>query len=213
MVWLVNAFVKLTGGLLWVILAKPKIHYEDRSVQGRKIRGKAIVISNHTEVWDYAAMMFLFPGRILRCVVAELMYEKNPFLTFLIKALGSIRVDRNTADFAFLGKCCNVLKKGGVVEFYPEARIQKGDLQELLPFKPSIAYLALESAAPIIPVYTDGNYFGKGRNHIIIGKPVDVRQLYDENRSEKENIAAITEYLRGKVYALNRQLRKETENG
>ena len=136
MVWLVNAFVKLTGGLLWVILAKPKIHYEDRSVQGRKIRGKAIVISNHTEVWDYAAMMFLFPGRILRCVVAELMYEKNPFLTFLIKALGSIRVDRNTADFAFLGKCCNVLKKGGVVEFYPEARIQKGDLQELCPLSP-----------------------------------------------------------------------------
>lgn len=213
MVWLFNLFVKVTGWPLWMLIARPKVHYEDRSAQGRRIKGKAIVISNHTEVWDYAALMFLFPGRILRCVVAELMYEKNPFLTFVIKSLGSIRVDRNTADFAFLGKCCNVLNKGGVVEFYPESRIQKGNLQELLPFKPSIAYLALESDAPIVPVYTDGNYFGKGRNHIIIGTPVDVRQLYDETRSEKENIAAITEYLRGKVYALNRQLREEIENG
>lgn len=213
MVWLFNAFVKITGWPIWMLLTRPCVHYEDKSVQGKKIKGKAIVISNHTEIWDFAAMMFLFPGRILRCVVAELMYEKNPFLTFLIKGLGSIRVDRNTADFAFLGKCCGVLEKGGVVEIYPEAKIQKGDLQELLPFKPSIAYLALESSAPIIPVYTDGNYFGKGRNHIIIGKPVDVWQMYDDNRSEKENIAAITEGLRGKIYELNHQLREEIKAG
>ena len=211
MVWLFNAFVKLTGWLPWTLIARTKVHYEDRAAQGRKIRGKAIVISNHTTVWDYAALMFLFPGRILRCVVAELMYEKNPILTFVIKNLGSIRVDRNAADFAFLSKCCKVLDQGGVVEFYPESKINQEDRQQLLPFKPSIAYLALESSAPIIPVYTDGNYFGKGRNHIIIGKPVDVRQLYDDTRSEKENIAAITEYLRGNIYGLNSQLRQEIQ--
>lgn len=213
MVWLFNAFVKITGWPLWTIIARPKIHYEDKAVQNRKIKGKAIIICNHTEVWDYPALMFLFPGRILRCVVAELMYEKNPFLTFLIKGLGSIRVDRNTADFAFLGKCGKILSKDGVVEIFPEARIQPGERKELLPFKPSIAYLALESSAPIIPVYTDGNYFGKGRNHIIIGKPVDVWQMYDDNRSEKENIAAITEGLRGKIYELNHQLREEIKAG
>lgn len=213
MVWLFNAFVKITGWPLWTIIARPKIHYEDKAVQNRKIKGKAIIICNHTEVWDYPALMFLFPGRILRCVVAELMYEKNPFLTFVIKGLGSVRVDRNTADFAFLGKCGKILSKDGVVEIFPEARIQPGERKELLPFKPSVTYLALESSAPIIPVYTDGNYFGKGRNHIIIGKPLDVRQFYDDTRSEKENIAAITEFLRGKVHELNCQLRKEAENG
>ena len=212
MVWLFNAFVKITGWPLWTVIARPKIHYEDKSSQGRRIKGKAIVICNHTEVWDYPALMFLFPGRILRCVVAELMYEKNPFLTFVIKGLGSVRVDRNSADFAFLGKCGKILDKGGVVEIFPEARIQPGQRKELLPFKPSVVYLALESSAPIIPVYTDGNYFGKGRNHIIIGKPVDVRQLYEDTRSEKENIAAITEFLRGKVHELNCQLRKEAES-
>ncbi len=211
MALLANYFVKLTGWPIWMPIARPKIHYEDKAVQGRRIQGSAIIMPNHTEIWDYAAMMFLFPRRILHCVVAELMYEKNPFMTFLIKALGSVRVDRNSPDFAFIGKCTAILDKGGVVELYPEARIQWGERKELLPFKPSIAYLALESGAPIIPVYTDGNYFGKGRNHIIIGKPVDVRQLYDESLSEKENIAAITEILRGRIYALRDRLNQEIQ--
>ena len=166
---------------------------------------------NNTEEGDYAAMMFLFPRRILHCVVAELMYEKNAFMAFLLRALGSVRVDRNSPDFAFIGKCTAILDRGGVVEFYPEARIPEAGRTELLPFKPSIAYLALESGAPVIPVYTDGNYFGKGRNYIMIGKPIDVRQLYDESLSEKENIAAITETLRGRIHELRHQLRKETQ--
>lgn len=210
MALLFNYIVKLTGWPIWTPLARPKIHYEDRSVQGRTIKGSAIVMPNHTDVWDYAAMMFLFPRRVLHCVVAELMYEKNAFMAFLIRALGSVRVDRNNPDFAFISKCTAILNKGGVVEFYPEARIQRGERKQLLPFKPSIAYLALESGAPIIPVYTDGNYFGKGRNHIIIGKPIDVRQLYDDSLSEKENISAITEFLRGRIYDLKDRLEQET---
>ena len=211
MALLFNYIVKLSGWPIWIPTARPKIHYEDKAVQGRTIRGCAIVMPNHTEVWDYAAMMFLFPRRILHCVVAELMYEKNAFMAFLIRALGSVRVDRNNPDFAFIGKCVSILDKGGVVELYPEARVQHGERKELLPFKPSITYLALESGAPIIPVYTDGNYFGKGRNHIIIGKPIDVRQLYDDSVSEKENIAAITEILRGKLHELKDRLDQEIQ--
>lgn len=208
MALLFNYIVKFTGWPIWAALARTKVHYVDKATQSRKLRGKAIVISNHTEVWDYAALMFLFPFRILHCVVAELMYEKNAFMAFIIKALGSVRVDRNSPDFAFIGKCVSILDRGGVVEFYPEARIPKGET-ELLPFKPSITYLALESGAPIIPVYTDGNYFGKGRNHILIGTPLDVRQLYDDSKSEKENIVYITEYLRGHINELRVRLNQE----
>jgi len=213
MVQLFNCFVKLTGWLVWSFLAKPKIHYEDRSVQGRKIRGKAIVMPNHTDVWDFAAMMFLFPGRSLRCVVAELMYEKNALMSLFLRFLGTVRVDRNNNDFGFISKCVRILDKNGVVEFYPEARLPLKGQKELSPFKPSIALLALESGAPVIPVYTDGRYFSKARNHIVIGKPIDVRQLYDDGRSEKENIAAITEFLRGKINELNEQLHEELSAG
>ena len=211
MALLFNYIVKCSGWPIWMIKARPKVYYEDKAVQGRTIKGPAIVMPNHTEVWDYAAMMFLFPRRILHCVVAELMYEKNAFMAFLLRALGSVRVDRNNPDFAFIGKCTAILDQGGVVEFYPEAKIPEAGRTELLPFKPSITYLALESGVPVIPVYTDGNYFGKGHNHIIIGKPIDVQQLYNESLSEKENIAAITETLRGKIHELRDKLREEIQ--
>ena len=211
MVRLFNCFVKLTAWPIWAVVARSKFHYEDRARQGRKIKGKAIVISNHTSVWDFGALMFLFPFRILRCVVAEIMYKKNPFMTFFLNGLGSIRVDRNNPDFAFIGKCTSILEKGGVVEIYPESRINDFPDQDLLPFKPSVTYLALESGAPIIPVYTDGNYFCKSRNHIVVGAPIDVRQLYDNSLSEKENIAVITQHLRGKIYELRDQISQETE--
>lgn len=170
-------------------------------------------MSNHTEVWDHAALIFLFPRRILRCVVAELMYEKNFFITFVLKALGSIKVDRNKNDFSFIQKCCSILDRNGVVEIYPESRIGGNAEHELLPFKPSVTYIALESGAPIIPVYTDGMYFTKAKNHIIIGKPIDVASLYDPELSEKENINKITEILREKINELKNTLKKECEEG
>lgn len=206
---LFNLFVKLTGWPLWRIIVRPKYYYENKSVQGRRIKGKAVVISNHTDVWDFAALMFLFPMRILRCVVAELMYEKNFFMTILLKGLGTIRVDRNSSDFAFIGKCSTILNKNGVVELFPEARLPKKHEKDLLPFKPSVTYLALESGTPIIPVYTDGNYFGKGRNYTLVGTPIDVRQLYDETLDEKENIERITLYLRGRINELKEKLHSE----
>lgn len=206
MTWLFNCFVKATAWPIWAVVARSQFHYEDRSRQGRKLKGKAIIISNHTSVWDFAAVMFAFPFRILRCVVAEIMFQKNPPMTFFLRGLGSIRVDRHSPDFAFIGKATSVLDQGGIVEIYPESRIPDPGCKELLPFKPSITYLALESDTPIIPVYTDGNYFTKARNHLVVGAPIDVRQLYDDSHSEKENIAAITEYLRGKIYELRDQI-------
>ena len=200
--FLANWFVKITGWYLYLPIYRPKIHYEDKKVQGRRIKGKAIVCSNHTEVWDFAQILFLFPTRTLRCVVAELMYEKNFFMSTFLKATGSIKVDRNNHDFAWIEKCNKILDKGGVIELYPEARIPLPHEEKPQPFKPSAVYLALQSGAPIIPVYTDGNYFGKGRSHVVIGKPIDARELYDDKLSEQENLQIITDILRNKIIEL-----------
>ena len=205
-------FVKLTGWFPWVLLTRPVIRFQDRAVQGRRIKGKAIVVANHVTVMDVAALMFLFPFRVIRCVVAEIMFQKNFFMTFFLKALGAFKVERQAYDFSFLGKCKKVLDKGGVVEIFPEARIPEPWEEKPLPFKPSAVYLALESGAPIIPVYTDGRYFEKGRYHVVVGTPIDVRALYDEALDEKENISNITTYLRGKIIELGKQIEEEKEN-
>ena len=199
-----HLFTKATGFLPWFLLTRTKYHFEDKAVQGRKIKGKAIVVSNHTNLFDFACWMFAFWRRNLRCVVAEVMFNKNFVLTGLLKSLGAIKVDRYSMDFDFVEKGCQVLENGGVVEVFPESRIpQKGE--GMIPFKPSFVLMALRTNAPIIPVYTQGNYFNAKRNHVVIGKPIDASQLYDDALTEKENLQKISNYIQDKI--------KELQNG
>lgn len=208
---LCNWFVKITGWLPQLIVFKTKIIYEDKNKQSRAIRGKAVIASNHRSVFDMALLMFLFPYRTLRCIVAEVMFQKNPLFSFFLKCLGAIKVERNAYDFSFVEKSCKILDKGGVVEIYPESRLPKKDEETPLPFKPSAVYIALISDSPIIPVYTNGKYFTKERVKAVIGTPINVRELYRSELSEQDNIANITEQLRNKIISLKNEFDEETE--
>ena len=187
---------------------RTKYHYEDKKAQKRRIKGPAIIISNHTSVYDFAVMLFTFPFRTLRYLMAEVLFKKKGLSGFL-KAMGGVFVDRDSYDFAFLEKCHEILRKKGVVGIFPEGRLPLAGEERPIPFKPSTAYLALMSGAPVIPVYTDGSYFKKKRAHVIIGKPIDVKELVDETLSEKENIERVTEYLRTRIVELEHELKRQ----
>ncbi len=204
-----NWFVKITGYIPQKIVFRMKIHYEDKAVQGRHIRSKAIVVCNHHCLFDFAVLLFAFPFRTLRCAVAEITYDKNIFMKLFLKLLGCIRVERESYDFSFLEKMKKILKRGGVVEIYPEARLPRKDEPTPLEFKPSFVYLALESGAPIIPVYSNAEIFSNKRERLMIGKPIDAASLYDNNLSEKENIKNITSYVRSKIIELSEKLEEE----
>lgn len=145
-VWyfLFHWFIKITGVLPYLFCFKTKVYYEEKKTQNRRIKGKAILLSNHRSVWDVAVMMFTFPTRTLRTVIAEVMFQKNPFMRIFLQALGGIKVEREKHDFAFIEKSCKILEQNGVVEIYPEARLPKKNEQTPLPFKPSAGVLAIE---------------------------------------------------------------------
>lgn len=209
MIYFFNWFVKITGFIPQLLMFKTKVYYEDKKVQDRHIKGKAIIVSNHNYLMDFAVLMFVFWRRNLRCAVAELMFHKNVFLTILLKGLGCVKVERDSHDFSFLNRLKKILDKGGVVEIYPESRLpQKGE-ERPLEFKPSYVYLALESGAPIIPVYSNAKLFGKERERIIIGRPILVDELYDPTLSERENIDRINGYVRNKIIELEKELKKQ----
>ncbi len=209
--FLFHWFVKLTGYIPQLFVFRLKVHYENKSVQGRHIRSKAIVVSNHHNIMDFAALLFVFPTRTLRCAVAEIMYNKNIFMTSFLKLLGCIKVDRDSYDFDFLDKMKHILDRGGVVEIYPESRIPQKDEERPLEFKPSYVYLALESGAPIIPVYNNGKMFSKENERVIIGEPIDVLTMYNDSLSEKENVKKINAHIRSKIIELGKQLEEQCE--
>jgi len=203
-----QTFVRITGWIVYKLFFRTRVFYEDKKEQGRKIRGGAIIVSNHTAVFDFAQMLFLFPGRTLRYVMAEILMNRKILGKFL-KLMGGIKVDRDAYDFAFLYKCEEILERGGVVGIFPEGRLPRKEEERPLPFKASAAYIALRSGAPIIPVYTDGKYFVKGHANVIIGKKLYSEDLTDPLKSEKEQIADISVSLREKILELKDELEQQ----
>ena len=205
-----NAFVKITAYLPQLVIFRTKVYYEDKAAQSRRIKGGAIIISNHTSVWDYAEYLFVFFFRTLRAQMAEVLFEKKPLGLFL-KMMGGIRVNRGANDFACVTKSEKILEKGGVVLIFPESRLPLKGEERPLPFKPGAAYLALLSGAPVVPVFTNGKYFSKKRARVIIGKPIYARDLIDDSLSEKENLARITDIMRDRIISLEKQLYEQTK--
>ena len=201
----VNLFTKVTAWPVQKVVFRTKILYQDKAVQDRKIKGPAIVVSNHTAVWDYAIWLFVFISRTLRFQMAELLFKK-PVLGPFLRGLGGILVDRNAYDFSFMDRSMQILEKGGVVGVFPESRIPRPEEQRPLPFKPSAAWLALLSGAPVIPVYTNGVYFNKHRAKVVIGIPFYAADYTDASLSEKENIARVNEVLRARIIELEKVL-------
>lgn len=210
--WLFNWFVKITGVIPFFFLFRTKYYYLDKKVQSRKIKGKAIIMPNHHSVLDFAEMLFAFPTRTLRCLMSEAVFNKNFLFTLLLKCLGGIKVDRQAKDFSFINKSTSILDKNGVIEIYPESRLALPGEEKPLEFKPSVVKLALESGAPIIPVYHTGKLAKKERNRIMIGTPLFVADLYDEKLSEADNLKNISVYLREKVLELKDELEKRQAN-
>ncbi|MBO5224628.1 MAG: 1-acyl-sn-glycerol-3-phosphate acyltransferase [Clostridia bacterium] len=207
---LVIWFVRITGFIPYLFCFKTKVYYEDKKKQSLKIKGKAIVASNHNSLMDVAVMLFVLWRRIPRIPVAEVLYTKNPFLTFFLKIIGCIKVNRDVHDLSFMSKCEKILDKGGLVKIFPEARLPRKGEETPLPFNPSTVYMALESGAPIIPMYNEGKYYKKESNRVIVGKPFNALDYYDDNLTERENIEIITNKLRDRIIELRDELERQT---
>ena len=200
--WFFQLFVRITGYPFYRFWVNPKYRYEDRKVQGRIIKGKAIIVSNHTTVWDFGFWLYALPLRAHRCIMADILRHMNFFLTLFLTLNQGIFVSRRVQDLGFIKKCETLLNKGGVVQVFPESRIADDEKDRPLPFKPSFVHMALETRTPIIPLYSSGNYFKKERTQVAIGKPINAWELYDENKTRKENLLDIAETVRRKVIEL-----------
>ncbi|MBR5739385.1 MAG: 1-acyl-sn-glycerol-3-phosphate acyltransferase [Lachnospiraceae bacterium] len=201
--WFCNWFTKITGLLPQWFCFRTKVTDEDPLRSGRKIRGPILIVSNHTSLYDYAVYLFVFFFRTLRAVMAELLFRK-PVLGAYLKWMGGIKVDRDAHEFRFIDEAEEILKKGGTVLIFPESRLPRAEEERPLPFKPSVAVLALRANVPVVPVYTNGSYFSKKRAKVVVGAPVNVSEWVDPALSERENLERVTAMLRDKITELGK---------
>ena len=182
---------------------KTKVYYEDKAVQGRKIRGGALIVSNHFNHNDFAQNMFvLCPHKL--CVVAGEIAFSNPLIRFGMKFWGGIEANRVTKDKSFVTKSVEEIKKGNLVQIFPEAHNTPDG--KIHPFYKSYLAIPLESRAPIVPIVTDGNYGIFKRARIIIGKPINVWDYIEGDTYTREDFTKLNDIVFNKVLELRQEI-------
>lgn len=208
--WIVNfciGFVKVTGILPALIFLKPRIHLIGNAK--RKLPSPCILVSNHKSLMDFVLYLVIFPFRTIRFLMAEVLFNKGKLFSNFLYNIGGIRVDRDDMDFGFVSDSIEVLDKGGTLGVFPEGRLPvKG---KPWPFTVSAAFIATHSTAPIVPVYTQGNYSLSGRSNVAIGEEFYLSDYIKEGLNEQEQLDHLTKILEQKIYNLKDEMEKGTK--
>jgi 1-acyl-sn-glycerol-3-phosphate acyltransferase len=139
-------------------------------------RGPLIIVANHTNFLEVPVLYtHLQPRPVTGFAKAEAW--DNPALRLLADLWGAIPLQRGEADMTAFRQALQALEAGRILAVAPEGtrsghgRLQKG--------RPGIAFLALRSGAPLLPmVYYGGELFWDNLSrlrrtdfHIVVGQP------------------------------------------
>ncbi|MGW1161065.1 lysophospholipid acyltransferase family protein [Streptomyces sp. NPDC002519] len=119
--------------------------------------GPVIFAVNHSHNVDGPMVMGVAPRPTHFLIKKEAFVGPlEPFLT----GIGQVKVDRTTADRTAVTQALGVLENGGVLGIFPEGTRGGGDFASL---RAGLAYFAVRSGAPIVPVVVLGSAERRGR--------------------------------------------------
>ena len=155
---------------------------------------------------DFVLYLVVFLFRNIHFLMAEVLFKKGKLFSWFLYKIGGIFVNRDACDFTFVEDSLRVLDNNGIVGVFPQGRLPVGG--KPFPYKPGIVLIALRTNAPIIPVYTDGNYGLFKRAHVIIGEEIYISDYVSSDDISDEDLKRLTKILEEKNYALKDELEK-----
>lgn len=119
--------------------------------------GPVILAGNHTHGLDGPMLLGTAPRPVHFLIKKELFVGPlDPFL----RSIGQLKVDREGVDRTAITDALGVLRRGGVLGIFPEGTRGDGDFASL---RAGLAYFAVRSGAPIVPVAVLGTAERRGR--------------------------------------------------
>ncbi|MFE2230117.1 lysophospholipid acyltransferase family protein [Streptomyces kronopolitis] len=119
--------------------------------------GPVILAVNHSHGIDGPMLMGTAPRPVHFLIKKEAFAGPlDPFL----RGIGQVKVDRSTADRKAITDALGVLRNGGVLGIFPEGTRGEGDFASL---RSGLAYFAVRSGAPVVPVAVLGSTDGRSR--------------------------------------------------
>lgn len=171
--------------------------------------GPAILASNHLSVLDSTFLPLVLPRQVRFVAKAE-YFTGNPVTAAWMRATGQISIDRQspTAAQDMLEAAARVLKNGELFGIYPEGtRSPDGRLYR---GKVGVAWLALATGAPVVPVAMSGtdkvlpigaSVPKLGRVGVRIGRPLTFTGSQSSSRDRRK----VTDEIMAAIGALSGQ--------
>lgn len=194
----------ITGYPFQLLFFKRKTYYVDKK-NTHLFKGGKLIVSNHFSMFDYVLSSFIVFPRKLNVVASEMPF-KNKLLRFGMKFFGVIQANRETKNMSFINKCADVLKKGQLVQIFPEGKNSPdGKIHD---FKASYTLIAHRANVPIVLIISDGNYGIFKRTSVIISEEIDVSKFMDitSKTTKKEEREAFNNYIQSRALELKEEL-------
>jgi 1-acyl-sn-glycerol-3-phosphate acyltransferase len=194
----------ILGYPLQLLFFKRKTYYVDKKNANLKKGGK-LIVSNHYNMLDYVLTCFVVAPRKLNAVASEMPF-KSKITRFGMKFFGAIEANRETRSMKFVDICADVLKRGQLVQIFPEGKnTPDGKIHE---FKPSYTLIAHRANVPIVLIISDGNYGLFKRTSVIISEEIDVSKFINPSSkiTTKEERTNLNNYVHKRALELREEL-------
>jgi 1-acyl-sn-glycerol-3-phosphate acyltransferase len=151
-------------------------------------QGAYIVVANHVDWKDPPAIELTF-GVAIR-YMAKIEAFRMFFLGGLLRGIGCFPVRRGEGDRRAIVTCLKVLRAGNPLGFFPEGT--RSRQRALGRARPGIAFLALKSDVPILPVGVSGTPEARpfhSNIRVRVGQPFRASELPETAAGDEQAIA------------------------
>ena len=182
-------FVKITAaipGLLWF---RPKRIYVNEAAK-QKIKGGALLISNHSSNIDPIILMFAIYYRRHHFIATKELFDTK-FKRFLFENFHCIEIDRENFGMSIFRDIIDCLKSDRLVSMFPEGHVTKNE--EVQKFKSGMVLMSVSAKKPIIPVYVKVRKSLWHRQYVIIGEPIHPAEMLQKmpSLSDMDRVAEL----------------------
>ena len=166
--------------------------------------GPLIIVANHQSNADPPVMVYAIPRAVFFMAKRSLFW--GPVVSYLLRAVHVYPVDRDGRDTDALRWAQRTLDSGKALLIFPEGTRSPGGLRKATD---GLAYLALSSGAPVLPVAITGTERIRGmfriafhfqRLRVAIGEPFTLPRT--EGRLSRAQLGQATDEVMGRIAAL-----------
>lgn len=181
---------------------------------GTPMASPGLIAGNHPSLLDFIVLMIDFPQAV--CIYKP-QAKKNPILSDFIQSVGYIEgMDGSQgASKRVLIDCCNKLREGHQIVFFPEGTRSKSATTPQK-FRTTLFHSAIQTHVPVQPValYCDPLFLGKnqswlefssGRNKMVISylPPIHLNDLPVEEQTARGMASAILNSIQQELHRLD----------